>query len=32
MHSNKDGADWLEAIAKPLLEHLPALYQLKNGI
>ncbi|MBD0381137.1 hypothetical protein [Paenibacillus sedimenti] len=26
MHSNKDEANWLEAIAKPLLEHLPSLY------
>ncbi|NOV00811.1 hypothetical protein [Paenibacillus planticolens] len=30
MHSNKDGADWLGAIAKPLLEHLPALYPIEE--
>ncbi|MFD0698597.1 hypothetical protein ACFQZT_31470 [Paenibacillus sp. GCM10027628] len=28
MHSNKDG--WLEAIAKPLLEHLPSLYPFEE--
>ena len=32
MHSNKDGDNWLEAIAKPLLEHLPAYIRLKNGM
>ncbi|NEW08743.1 hypothetical protein GK047_22365 [Paenibacillus sp. SYP-B3998] len=26
MHSNKDEANWLDVIAKPLLEHLPSLY------
>ncbi|MCY9664100.1 hypothetical protein M5X11_03760 [Paenibacillus alginolyticus] len=30
MHSNKDGDNWLEAIAKPLLEHLPALYPIEE--
>ncbi|UKS24044.1 hypothetical protein LOZ80_20630 [Paenibacillus sp. HWE-109] len=30
MHSHKDGATWLEAIAKPLLEHLPALYPIEE--
>ncbi|MEC0228947.1 hypothetical protein [Paenibacillus alba] len=30
MHSNKEGATWLEAIAKPLLEHLPALYPIEE--
>lgn len=30
MHSNHDGANWLEAIAKPLLEHLPALYPIEE--
>ncbi|MGO4271430.1 hypothetical protein AB4Z22_16550 [Paenibacillus sp. TAF58] len=30
MHSNKDGDNWLEVIAKPLLEHLPALYPIEE--
>ncbi|MDD9265700.1 hypothetical protein ACFPES_01510 [Paenibacillus sp. GCM10023248] len=30
MHSNQDGTNWLEAIAKPLLEHLPALYPIEE--
>lgn len=30
MHSNNDGANWLEAIAKPLLEHLPSLYPIEE--
>ncbi|KRF03836.1 hypothetical protein ASG89_03520 [Paenibacillus sp. Soil766] len=30
MHSNKDGNNWLGEIAKPLLEHLPALYPIEE--
>ncbi|OPH57259.1 hypothetical protein BC351_25685 [Paenibacillus ferrarius] len=30
MHSSNEGATWLEAIAKPLLEHLPALYPIEE--
>ncbi|MDR6548901.1 hypothetical protein [Paenibacillus qinlingensis] len=30
MHSNKDGNNWLGTIAKPLLEHLPALYPIEE--
>ncbi|MFC5451734.1 hypothetical protein [Paenibacillus aestuarii] len=30
MHSNKEEANWLEVIAKPLLEHLPALYPVEE--
>lgn len=30
MHSKQDGVKWLEAIAKPLLEHLPALYPIEE--
>lgn len=30
MHSNKDGNNWLGKIAKPLLEHLPALYPIEE--
>ncbi|RTE09546.1 hypothetical protein [Paenibacillus whitsoniae] len=30
MQSNKDGNNWIDAILKPLLEHVPALYPIEE--